>query len=94
MSIGVTNEVPRAIAGSVLMVVVMPSLWAVAATLGRPTSSARRAATVLTDSANAVSRVIGPRLPGSKLTGDQPLMVIGSSTTIMSGVRPASRAVR
>ena len=79
-------------AGSVLIVETMPTRWAVLATTGRPTSSASRAATVFTDSARACSRVIGPRKAASKLCGDQPLMVTGSSTTGLSGVSPASMA--
>ena len=65
MSIGVTSPDPRAMAGVVGIGVEMPRRRAVAATVSRPTSSASRAATVFTDLAKAVSRVMGPRLPGS-----------------------------
>ena len=58
---GVTSTAPSAIEGSVWIGEVMPSRWAVAATLLVPTSLASRAATVLIDCASAVSRVIGPR---------------------------------
>ena len=80
-------------AGSVFTWLTMPMRWATAATLSRPTSSASRAATVLIEWASAVSMVIWPMNSGSKFRGDQPLMVTGSSTTIRSGVRPASMAV-
>ena len=89
-----TRLVPSAMAGSVLIWVTMPSRRAVLATFGRPISSARVAATVFTDCASAVCRVIGPRKVGSKSFGDQPSMVTGWSTTGVSGVRPASSAVR
>ncbi len=81
-------------AGSVLIGETIPRRRAVAATLSRPTSSASRAATVFTDWARAVSRVMGPRNPSVWLRGDQPPMVTGSSTSTVSGVRPASMAVR
>ncbi len=81
-------------AGSVLIGVEMPSRRAVEATLSRPTWSATSAATVFTDSARAFSSVIGPRKPSVWLRGDQPARVIGWSTAWLSGVRPASMAVR
>ena len=52
-------------AGSVFTTETMPTRRAVAATAGRPTSSASRAATVFTDFASAVSSVMGPRNPWS-----------------------------
>ncbi len=81
-------------AGSVLIGVEMPSRRAVAATLSRPTWSATWAATVFTDSARAVWIVIGPRKASVWFRGDHPARVIGWSTTGVSGVRPASMAVR
>jgi hypothetical protein len=74
--------------------VAIPSRRAVAATLGRPTTSASCAATVLTDCASAVSSVMGPRKVGSKSCGDQPLIVTGWSMAGLSGVSPVSIAVR
>ena len=79
-------------AGVVGMGVEMPSRRAVEATVSRPTSSASLAATVFTERARAVSRLMGPWNPGSELAGDQPSRVTGSSTTSLSGVRPASSA--
>ena len=81
-------------AGSVLTVEAMPSRCATAATFSRPTWSASLAATVLIECASACSSVTSPMNSGSKFLGDQPLMVTGSSTTIRSGVCPASMAVR
>ncbi len=82
-------------AGSVLIGVLMPSRLAVAAMLGRPISSATRAATVLIDWARATCRVTGPEKPSPSIfCGDQLAMVIGSSTRMVSGVRPVSSAVR
>jgi hypothetical protein len=83
MSISRTSEAPSAMAGLVVIGVVIPRRRAMLATVPKPTSSASRTAAVLMESAKAWRTGIGPE---PEPRGLQPLMVIGLASTLESGV--------
>src|SRR4029453_8910003 len=71
MSIGRTSSVPRAIDGTRLVILGMPSRSAMSATLSGQSFSIRRAQTPLTDRRAAPRTETGPAPPPSYLATDQ-----------------------